>query len=55
MSRRPTVKDVAHEAGVSVTTVDRALNGRMKVREDTVRKIADAAHRVGYHARGLLA
>ena len=53
MSNRPTVKDVAREAGVSVTTVDRALNGRAVVREDTLRRIADAAHRIGYHARGL--
>ncbi|WP_439562838.1 LacI family DNA-binding transcriptional regulator [Roseinatronobacter sp.] len=55
MARRPTTKDVARAAGVSVTTVDRALNGRATVREDTLRKIADAAHEVGYHARGLLA
>jgi LacI family transcriptional regulator len=55
MAKRPTVHDVARAAGVSVTTVDRALNGRATVREDTLRKIADAAHRVGYHARGLLA
>lgn len=55
MANRPTVQDVARAAGVSVTTVDRALNGRAAVREDTLRKIADAAHRVGYHARGLLA
>lgn len=48
MANRPTVKDVAREAGVSVTTVDRALNGRMTVREDTLKRIADAAHRVGY-------
>lgn len=54
MARRPTTRDVAREAGVSVTTVDRALNGRAKVREETMRKIAQAAHRVGYHARGLL-
>ena len=54
MSRRPTIKDVAREAGVSVTTVDRALNGRVTVREDTMRKIAAAAHRIGYHARGLI-
>ncbi|MBL4916657.1 LacI family DNA-binding transcriptional regulator [Tabrizicola sp. DMG-N-6] len=54
MARRPTVKDVAREAGISVTTVDRALNGRMRVREDTLRRIAEAAHRVGYHARGRL-
>jgi len=55
MARRSTIKDVAREAGVSVTTVDRALNGRLTVREDTMRKIAEAAHRVGYHARGLIA
>lgn len=54
MSNRPTVKDVAREAGVSVTTVDRALNGRSTVREDTMRRIAEAAHKVGYHARGLI-
>lgn len=54
MAKRPTTKDVAREAGVSVTTVDRALNGRMKVREDTMRRIAEAAHRVGYHGKGLL-
>lgn len=54
MARRPTTQDVAREAGVSVTTVDRALNGRAKVREETMRKIAQAAHKVGYHARGLI-
>jgi LacI family transcriptional regulator len=53
VARRPTVQDVAREAGVSVTTVDRALNGRAKVREDTIRKIAEAAHRVGYHGKGV--
>lgn len=54
MARRPTIKDVAREAGVSPTTVDRALNGRSLVREETMRKIADAAHRVGYHGRGII-
>ena len=54
MARRPTTQDVAREAGVSVTTVDRALNGRAKVRDETMRKIALAAHKVGYHARGLI-
>ncbi len=54
MSGRPTIKDVAREANVSVSTVDRALNGRMTVREDTLRRIAEAAHRVGYHGRGLI-
>ncbi|HCW84118.1 MAG TPA: LacI family transcriptional regulator, partial [Rhodobacteraceae bacterium] len=46
MANRPTIKDVAREAGVSPTTVDRALSGRSVVREETMRKIADAAHKV---------
>tara|TARA_R110002110_G_scaffold56167_4_gene159913 strand:+ start:3154 stop:4185 length:1032 start_codon:yes stop_codon:yes gene_type:complete len=53
MANRPTIKDVAREAGVSPTTVDRALNGRSIVREETMRKIADAAHKVGYHSKGI--
>ena len=35
MAGRPTIQDIATEAGVSVTTVDRVLNGRLKVREET--------------------
>ena len=54
MANRPTIKDVAREAGVSPTTVDRALNGRSVVREETMRKIADAAHKIGYHSKGIL-
>lgn len=54
MSRRPTIKDVARAAGLSTATIDRALNGRANVRAETLRKIADAARDVGYHARGVL-
>ena len=54
MSSRPTIKDIAAEAGVSTATVDRVLNGRVQVREETVRKVANAAHRIGYHATGLI-
>ncbi|NNF23471.1 MAG: LacI family DNA-binding transcriptional regulator [Rhodobacteraceae bacterium] len=53
MARRPTIRDVADAAGVSVTTVDRAINGRSVVRDETMRKIAEAAHRVGYHGKGI--
>lgn len=53
MAGRPTIKDVALAAGVSPTTVDRALNGRAVVREETMRKIADAADRIGYHGMGV--
>lgn len=54
MARRATIKDVARVSGLSTATIDRALNGRAKVREETLRRIADAAREVGYHARGLL-
>ncbi|OSQ50556.1 LacI family DNA-binding transcriptional regulator [Marivita geojedonensis] len=53
MADRVTIKDVAREAGVSVTTVDRAINGRAKVRPETIRRISEAAHRIGYHGTGL--
>jgi LacI family transcriptional regulator len=47
MARR-TLEDVARAAGVSPATADRALNGRPGVREQTRRKIEDAAKRLGY-------
>ena len=55
MSGRPTITDVARRAGVSVATVDRVLNGRLKVREETARRVLDAAHEIGYHAASLIA
>ncbi|MDO8882471.1 MAG: LacI family DNA-binding transcriptional regulator [Pseudotabrizicola sp.] len=48
--QRPTIADLAQAAGVSVATVDRVLNGRLKVREETSRKVSEAAERIGYHA-----
>jgi LacI family transcriptional regulator len=54
MAKRPTITDVAREAGVSTATVDRVLNGREAVRDETVRRVAEAARRTGYHAAGLI-
>jgi LacI family transcriptional regulator len=54
MGHRPTVQDVAARAKVSVATVDRVLNGRAKVREETARKVYEAAREIGYHAAGLI-
>lgn len=48
--RRPTINDLARAAGVSVATVDRVLNARLPVREETARKVSEAAERIGYHA-----
>lgn len=52
--RRPTIKDIATEAGVSVATVNRVLAGNTSVRQETGRKVSDAAHRLGYHATNLI-
>jgi len=54
MANRPTIHDVARQAGVSSATVDRVLNGREKVREETARLVYDAARKVGYHAASLI-
>ena len=45
---RPTVIDIAREAGVSLATVDRVLNARPGVREKTIRAVNDAIARLGY-------
>lgn len=42
IKRRATVHDVAREAGVSLATVDRVLNGRPGVRVETAEKVAEA-------------
>ena len=50
MTERPTIRDVAREAGVSIATVSRALNDRTDVREQTREKVRAAATSLGYAA-----
>lgn len=45
---KPTVHDIAKEAGVSLATVDRVLNARPGVRETTIAKVNSAIERLGY-------
>jgi LacI family transcriptional regulator len=45
---RPTVHDIAREAGVSLATVDRVLNARPRVREQSVRLVQAAVEKLGY-------
>ncbi len=45
---KPTVHDIAKEAGVSLATVDRVLNARPGVRTLTVARVHDAVRRLGY-------
>lgn len=44
----PSIRDVADAAGVSTTTVSRALNGKDGMRPSTRRKVSEAARQLGY-------
>jgi len=46
---RITIKDLAREAGVSVSTVNRLLNGDEGIKASTAEAIREAANRLGYH------
>lgn len=45
---RPTVHDLARRAQVSLATIDRVLNGRPGVREQTVARVQKAIEELGY-------
>ena len=47
-NKRITVKDLARICGVSIGTVDRALNGRGRINAETKKKILAAADEYGY-------
>lgn len=46
-----TLKDIAKEAGVNVSTVSRALKGDTEIAKDTRERISDIAFRMGYRDR----
>jgi LacI family transcriptional regulator len=50
MERRPTIYDVAHEAGVAASTVSRAYSRPGRVHAETAQKIFQAAERLGYRS-----
>ncbi|MDP9336542.1 MAG: LacI family transcriptional regulator [Actinomycetota bacterium] len=50
MSDRPTIKDVAEGAGVSIATVSRALNDKGDVSAQTRERVREVARSVGYSA-----
>jgi LacI family transcriptional regulator len=54
MAHRATIHDLADKAGVSVSTIDRLLNGRDKVREKTAAKVLAAAEELNFYALPLL-
>ena len=52
---KATIEDVAVEAGVSVATVDRVLNGRAAVRPPTAERVEKAIRRLNYQPDRLAA
>lgn len=51
---RPTIRDVADAAGVSVSTVNRVLGGATGVREPTARLVKETAERIGFYGLGVI-
>jgi LacI family transcriptional regulator len=50
VKRRPTIRDVAERAGVSIATVSRALNDKGDVSAETRDRVREVARGVGYSA-----
>lgn len=52
--KRPTIKDLAETAGVSVATVNRVIGNSGTVRDDTMQRILAAAQKIGFYGLGAL-
>jgi DNA-binding LacI/PurR family transcriptional regulator len=52
MTRVVGIKDVAERAGVSVTTVSHALNGKGRISPQTRKRVNEIAEQLGYHPNG---
>lgn len=55
MHRRVTMKDLAHETGLTVATVSRALSGKDKINAKTRERVREAAQRLQYQPDPALA
>lgn len=52
--RRPTIKDLAEAAGVSVATANRVIGGAGNVRPGTMKRVEDAAEAIGFYGLGTI-
>ncbi len=52
-AQRPTIRDIAREAGVSVATVSRVTHDDPRVVSETKRRVQDAIDRLGYRPSAL--
>jgi LacI family transcriptional regulator len=51
--RRATIRDVAADAGVSIGTASKALNGQGRLRPETRQRVAESARRLGFAPNAL--
>jgi len=51
---RPTIKDLAAAAELSVATVNRVISGSGKVRQQTMQLVLDTAEQIGFYGTGAL-
>jgi LacI family transcriptional regulator len=51
---RPTIRDLAQAAGVSVATVNRVIAGTGQVRPATAQQVLQAAQTIGFHATAVI-
>jgi len=51
--KRPTIKEVAEAAGVSMQTVSRVINNRPDVADDTRQRVKDVIQEIGYQPSAL--
>ena len=51
---RPTIRDLAKAANVSVSTVNRVIGGHDRVREATTQRVLDAAESIGFYGLGAI-
>jgi LacI family transcriptional regulator len=52
--KRPTIRDLAKAAGVSVSTINRVLNQPESVRSPTKDRVLDAAEEIGFYGLGTI-
>lgn len=52
--KRPTIADLAQHAGVSISTVNRLINGSGLVKPDTVERVIDSANAIGFYGLNTL-
>ncbi len=51
---RPTIRDLANAAGVSIATTNRVIGGSGNVKQSTMQRVKDAAQEIGFYGMGTI-